>query len=83
MLFTFQSQGKIMQYESDLMLSLGVRKIKSVDKMGIPDYLKIALGWFERYEKTGENFALSNYHHYIRVAEEFGLCEVEDPITFE
>ena len=64
------------------MLNLGVRRIRSVDKMGIPDYLRIALGWYRKYDETGENFALSNYHHYIRVAEEFGLCEVEDPITF-
>jgi hypothetical protein len=68
------------------MLSLGiVLRKKELDRksLGVPDYLNIALKWFERYEKTGDQFAIMNYHHYIRVAEEFGMCEIIDPITYE
>jgi hypothetical protein len=45
--------------------------------------LQTALGWLKRYEETGDNAAIANYHHYLRVAEEFGMCQIIEPVTFE
>lgn len=66
---------------SALMSSLGIIPSINIAKSGVPDYLVIALGWYARYDRTGENFALQNYHHYIGVAQEFNMCYVEEPIT--
>ena len=70
-----------MQIQS-AMSHLGIIPLKKVDGLGIPNYLEIAVKWYIHYEKTGEQFALMNYQYYIRVAEEFDLCHVEDMDTF-
>jgi hypothetical protein len=69
-----------MSKEEKLMLNLGIYSTGRV-RSGMPNYLKIALAWYSRYEESGENHAIINYHHYIGLAEEFGFCKVEDPIT--
>ena len=65
-----------------LMKSLGIVPSKT-HRRDIPDYLTVALKYYRKYEETGEPRALSNYHYYIEVAEEFGFCTVEDQVTIE
>ena len=70
-----------MSKEEILMNNLGIRPTGKI-RSGIPNYLSIALAWYSRWEEKGENHAITNYHHYIDLAEEFGYCKVEDPTTF-
>lgn len=69
------------------MMNLGIipdfKRERECNSRGIPNYLQTALGWLKRYDKTGDNIAIANYHHYIRVAEEFGMCQIIEPVTFE
>ena len=69
-----------MSKEEKLMFNLGIYSTGRV-RSDMPNYLKIALAWYSRYEEKGENHAITNYHHYINLAEEFDFCKVEDPIT--
>ena len=70
-----------MSKEQKLMNNLGIFPTGKTN-LDIPNYLSIALAWYSRWEEKGENHAISNYHHYIGLAEEFGFCKVEDPTTF-
>lgn len=65
-----------------LMENLGITPLNVV-RGDIPDYLTVALRYYRKYEETGQPQALSHYQHYIEVAEEFGLCIVEDQTTSE
>jgi len=67
--------------EEKLMFNLGINSTGRV-RSDVPDYLKIALAWYSRWEEKGENHAINNYHHYLNLAEEFGFCKVEDTTTF-
>ncbi len=69
--------------KSSLMCQLGIIPNENIDKTGLPDYLAIALNWYAAYDRSGESFALLNYQHLIRVAQEFDMCYVEDNITME
>ena len=69
-----------MSKEEKLMFNLGIYSTGRV-RCDMPNYLKIALAWYSRYEESGENHAINNYYHYINLAEEFGFCQVEEATT--
>jgi len=71
---------KKMSKEEKLMFNLGIYSTGRV-RCDMPNYLKIALAWYSRYEESGENHAINNYYHYINLAEEFGFCQVEEATT--
>lgn len=48
-----------------------------------PDYVRIAIRWHEKYEKTGSNDAYLAFRHFLRVAEELHQVEVFDDFTQE
>lgn len=63
------------------MLNLGICSTGRA-RGGMPNYLKIALVWYSRWEEKRENHAINNYHHHLNLAKEFGFCKIEDPTTF-
>ena len=65
-----------------LMKALGITPIKG-HRRDVPDYLTVALRYYRKYEETGQPLALTHYHYYIEVAEEFGFCTVEDQVTVD
>ena len=70
----------IMSKEEKLMYHLGIVST-GVQRGDMPDYLTIALQWYEHYEFSPNNYSINNYHHYIRLAEEFGFCVRTDDHT--
>lgn len=69
-----------MSKEEKLMHHLGIVST-GVQRSDMPDYLGIALRWYEQYEASPNGHSINNYHHYIRLAEEFGLCVRTDDHT--
>ena len=60
-----------------LIKTLGIEVLPQRD-LDIPDYLSIALKWYQKYEQDGAPNSLSNFQYYIGVAEEFRMCVVAD-----
>tara|TARA_R110002126_G_scaffold53549_11_gene145393 strand:- start:172 stop:405 length:234 start_codon:yes stop_codon:yes gene_type:complete len=48
---------------------------------GIPDYYSVYKRWITRWNKTGEPWALTQAHHYARVAVEMGQAIINDDET--
>ena len=69
-----------MSKEEKLMYHLGIVST-GLQRGDMPDYLTIALQWYEHYESSPNSQSINNYHHYIRLAEEFGLCYRSDDFT--
>ena len=69
-----------MSKEEKLMYHLGIVST-GVQRGDMPDYLTIALQWYEHYESSPNNQSISNYHYYIGLAEEFGFCVRTDDHT--
>ena len=44
---------------------------------GVPDYYKIYVGLFQRYQVTGESSIRSLAYHYARVAEEMKQATID------
>jgi hypothetical protein len=61
---------------------LGIRILPKI-LVAEPNYVQIALKWFQLYEKTGSNEAYLATRHFLRVAEELDQAEILDDLTVE
>ena len=64
-------------------LPLRVDTLKDSKDIGVPDYIKISGDYYEMYSNTNCAIYLSLSQHYLRVAEEVGLCLIYENITQE
>jgi len=64
-------------------LPLLVDMLKDSKDIGVPDYIKISGDYYEMYSNTSCAIYLSLSQHYLRVAEEVGLCQIHENITQE
>jgi hypothetical protein len=64
-------------------LPLPVDMLKDSKDIGVPDYIKISGDYYDMYSKTNCTKYLSLSQHYLRVAEEVGLCHIHNNITQE
>mgnify|MGYP003114179710 FL=1 len=64
-------------------LPLRVDMLKNSKDIGVPDYIKISGDYYEMYSNTSCAKYLSLSQHYLRVAEEVGLCQIHENVTQE
>ena len=64
-------------------LPLSVDMLKNSKDIGVPDYIKISGDYYEMYSNTSCAKYLSLSQHYLRVAEEVGLCQIHENVTQE
>ena len=51
--------------------------------IGIPNYYRLYVQWWEKAEETGDNQHLQEAYRFARLAEEFGQAIIEEDSTQE
>lgn len=70
------------KYSSELCAKLGIRALLK-PLIAEPDYVRIAIRWYKKFESTGSNDARLAAQHFVRVAQELDQVEVLDDFTLE
>lgn len=67
----------------NIKLPIPIQPLQDAIDVGVPDYIDLSSRYYEKYIKTCDSQYLSYSRHYLKVAEEVGLCLIEENETQE
>ena len=60
-----------------------IQPLRAAEDIGVPDYIDLSGRFYQKYIITCDSQYLSYAQHYLKVAEEVGLCAIEENETQE